>query len=161
MPDSKESPHGLAPVARSRPRSLASVPPHFLDNTQAKLFGKWFLQIISVRTQHTLLLGTNFTSILQALSFYHTFGGALGPKSHQHFPSVSFVLKRLSLAFPSTPNPRPPTSLVFRLAWLFHMIHPLYMTNPRIQGPGQPIFVFVCVYGRALGFFQRPRSSSS
>ena len=66
MPDSKESPHGLAPVSRSRPRSLVSVPPHFLDNTQVKLFDKWFLQ--------------NFTSILQVPSFYHTFGGALGPK---------------------------------------------------------------------------------
>ena len=59
MPDSKESPNGLAPVARSSPRSLASVPPHFLDNTQAKLFGKWFLQILSVCTQHTLLLDTD------------------------------------------------------------------------------------------------------
>jgi hypothetical protein len=79
VPGSKESSNGLAPAARSSPRSLASVPPHFLDNTKAKLFGKCFLQIIPLSTQHTLLLGTNFASILQAPSFYHTLG-VLGPK---------------------------------------------------------------------------------
>jgi hypothetical protein len=71
---SKESSNGLAPTARSSPRNLVSVPPHFLDNTQSKLFGKWFLQIIPLRMQQTLLLGTNFTSLFQSPSFYHTLG---------------------------------------------------------------------------------------
>ncbi len=65
---SKESPNGLVPVARSSPRNLVSVPPHFLDNTQAKSFGKLFLQMLPLSTQHTLLLGTNFASILQVKS---------------------------------------------------------------------------------------------
>jgi hypothetical protein len=84
---SMKSPNGLVSSARSSPRSLASVPPHFLDNTQAKSFGKLFLQILPLCTQHTLLLGTNFDSILQDPSFYHTLG-ALGPKPpafSQHF----------------------------------------------------------------------------
>ncbi len=46
VPDSKEPPNGLAPATRSRPRSLVSVPPYFLDITQAKSFGKLFLQIL-------------------------------------------------------------------------------------------------------------------
>jgi hypothetical protein len=48
--DPTESPNGLVPPVRSSPRSLASVPPHFLENTQANLFGKCFLQIIPLRT---------------------------------------------------------------------------------------------------------------
>ncbi len=60
VPGSKESPNGLAPAASSNPRILASVSPHFLDITQAKSFGKLFLQILPWSTQHTLLPGTNF-----------------------------------------------------------------------------------------------------
>ena len=44
VPGSKEPPNGLVPEARSSPRSLASVPPYFLDITQTKSFGKLFLQ---------------------------------------------------------------------------------------------------------------------
>ena len=80
MPGSKESPNGLAPAARSSPRSLASVPPLFLDITQAKSFGKLFLQILP-------LPDTNFVSILQDPSFCHTFGvlGPTPPAFSQHF----------------------------------------------------------------------------
>ncbi len=35
----------------------------------------------------------------------------------------------------------------------------LVLKKTLCQGPGHPIFVFACVYGRAFGFFQRPRSS--
>ena len=40
VPGSMESPNGLVPSARSSPRNLATVPPHFLDITQVKSFGK-------------------------------------------------------------------------------------------------------------------------
>ena len=78
-------------------------------------------------------------------------------QSHQHFPSVSFVLKRLPLMFPSTTNPRPPTFLVFRLTRLFILCS--LFAGP-IQGSGHRIFVLTRVYGRALDFFQLPRSNS-
>ena len=81
VPDSKESPTGLTPASRSRPRSPVSVPPPSLDNTHDKLFGKRFFQIIPLGMHHTLLLGTNFTPPLQAPRFSHTLG-ALDPKSH-------------------------------------------------------------------------------
>jgi hypothetical protein len=55
----------------------------------------------------------------------------LSDQNHQHFPSVSFVLKRLPSVFLSTSNPRVPTSLVFRLARLFRIVQILYRTNPR------------------------------
>jgi hypothetical protein len=74
-----ESPNGLDSVARSRPRNLASVPPHFLDNTQVKSFGKLFLQILPFSIQHTLLIGTTFATILQDPTFYNTLE-TLGPK---------------------------------------------------------------------------------
>ena len=111
-------------MARSSPRSLASVPPYLLDITQAKFFGKLFLQILP-------LSGTNFASILQAPSFYHTLG--LSAQRRQYFPSISFVLKRLPLVFPSTSSPRPPTSRVFRLARLFPFMQPLCRPNPRTR----------------------------
>ena len=90
---SKESPNGLASTTRSSPRSLASVPPHFLDITQAKSFGKLFLQILPLSTQYTLLPGTNFASILQAPSFCHTRGGLdrKSPSFSQRFFRVEEV----------------------------------------------------------------------
>ena len=129
VPGSKEAPNGLAPPARSSPRSLAPVPPHFLDNTLAKLFGKWFLQIIPLLMKQTLLLGTNFTSLFQAPSFYHTLG-SLAPKPPP-FSQCFVRAEEDDLGVSFTPNPRPPTSLVFRLAWLFRIIHLLYSPNPR------------------------------
>ena len=70
-----------AAAARSNPRSLASVLHPSLDNTHAKLFGKWFPQIIPLGTQHTLSLGTIFSPLHQAPRFSHTLR-ALGPKAH-------------------------------------------------------------------------------
>ena len=55
----------------------------------------------------------------------------LSAQRFQHFPSVSFVLKRMPSVFLSTSNPRSPTSLVFRRALFFLNIHPLYRSNPR------------------------------
>ena len=40
-PGSRESSNVFAPVARSSPRSLASLPSPYLDDTHTKLFGKW------------------------------------------------------------------------------------------------------------------------
>ena len=87
VPGSTELPNGLAPTARSRPRNHDSVPPPSLNNNHTKLFSKCFFQIIPSGIQHTLLLGTNFTSLPQAPRFSHTLG-TLGPKPHassQHF----------------------------------------------------------------------------
>ena len=81
VPGSTASPTVLAPAARSSPRSLASIPPPYLDDTHAKLFGYWLCQILPLGIQHTLLLGTNFAPLLQAPRFPHTLG-ALGPKPH-------------------------------------------------------------------------------
>jgi hypothetical protein len=52
-------------------------------------------------------------------------------QSLQHFPRVSFVRKRMSSVFLSTPNPRTPTSLVFRHTLIFRNIQSLYRPNPR------------------------------
>ena len=46
-------------------------------------------------------------------------------------PSASFVLKRLPSVFLSTTNPRPQTSLVFRLALQFRNTQLPYRPNPR------------------------------
>ena len=155
MTVSKESPNGLTPVVRSIPRSLASVPLHFLDIIQARSFGNLFLQILPLSTQYTLLSYTNFASILQAPSFNHTLG-SLGPKPPA-FPSISFVLKRPPLAFPSTPSPRPPTSRVFRRARIFPFMQPLSRTNP---SPRTSNFSLCTRLRKSFGFFQRPRCSS-
>ena len=79
VPGSSESPNVLAPAARSSPRSLASVPSPYLDNTHAKLLDNWFCKITPLGIRHTLLLGTNFIPLLQAPRFCHILG-ALGPK---------------------------------------------------------------------------------
>ena len=155
MPGSKESHYGLATAARSSPRSLASVPPHFLDSTQAKLFGKWFLQIIPLRMQQTMLLGTNFTSLFQAPSFYHTLGpfGLRPPAFSQRF--VRAEEAALGVSFNAQSQAPDIPGISSRAA--FRNIQHLYRPNP---SPGHPLAVVASVYGRALGFFQRPRSSS-
>ena len=81
VPDSTESPNGLAPTSRSTPRNPTSVLPPSLDNTHTKLFGKCFFQILPLVIQLTHLLGTNFTPFLQDPRFSHTLGD-LDPKSH-------------------------------------------------------------------------------
>ena len=73
-------------------------------------------------------------------------------------PSASFVLKKLPSAFLSTTNPRPQTSRYFDSRCNF-AIHS-FLTGP-IQGLGHPFAVAARVYGSAVGFFQRPSSSSS
>ena len=119
------------------------------------LFGKC-QQIIQLHMQNTLLVDTNFTSLLQAPSLYHT-RWSFRPKATSIFPAFRSGWRGYSRCFLQRPipGPRHPWYFVSRGFFVWYN----FFTGS-IQGPGHPIFVFAHVYGRALGFFQRPRSIS-
>ncbi len=151
VPGSVESPNGLSSVSRSSPRILPSVPPHFLDNTQAKSFVKLFLQILPLSTEHTLFLVNNFDSILQVPSFYHTLG-TLDPKTptfSHHF--VRAEEAALGVSFNTQSQAPDIPGISSRTAFSFYTTSLLDQSkSPDIQ---------ILSYGRTFIFFQHPRSS--
>ncbi len=88
--------------------------------------------------RHTLLLGTNFSPLLQAPSFFHTLG-VLGPKTHatsqlflrdvETVPGVSFNVQSQG---PDIPGISSRNTLSVCIRRFFQ--HP-------VQGPGHPLAV--------------------
>ena len=75
--DSKESSNGLVPVARSNPRSHASVSPHSLNNTHVKFLSRLFPWTCITPFCSAPILPP---ALLQTPRFSHTLS-SLGPKS--------------------------------------------------------------------------------
>ena len=164
-------------MARSNTRRSDPIPSPYLDEDHTRLFDTFSLQIIPLSIRYTPTIGIIFTTLSHHDLRFHTTGSS-DPQSlgtSNHVVRTEETVLRVSLNTQSQATDIPVVSS--RAAFSRYTVslqdqskvpdlnslrssteELLVSFNTQAKVPD--IHFVVCVFGRALGFFQRPKSSS-
>ncbi len=179
--DSTEPFNDPALVARSSTRRSDPIPSPYLDEDHTRLFDTFFLQIIPLSIRYTPTPGTIFTTLSPQALRFHT-PGTSDPQSlatSNHVVRTEQTVLRVSLNTQSQATDIPVVSSraafsrcavslqdqskVPDLHSLSSSTEELWsssLSSFNTQSKVPDIHFVVCVFGRSLGFFLHPKSSS-